>query len=72
MAKLNGFAVWDEEFDAKHFTPEGIELETECINNRLNVETISALEENESMMKDKVTHKRYETFSELLDELKQD
>ena len=24
MAKINGFRVWDEEFDREHFTPEEI------------------------------------------------
>ena len=24
MAKINGFRVWDEEFDKEHFTPEEI------------------------------------------------
>ena len=24
MAKVNGFTVWDEEFDSRHFTPEEI------------------------------------------------
>ena len=34
MAKLNGFTVWDEEYDAQHFTPEEIaesDLEAELI-----------------------------------------
>ena len=34
MAKLNGFTVWDEEYDTQHFTPEEIaesDLEAELI-----------------------------------------
>ncbi len=34
MAKINGFTVWDEEYDAQHFTPEEIaesDLEAELI-----------------------------------------
>lgn len=34
MAKVNGFTVWDEEFDSRHFTPEEIaesDLEAELI-----------------------------------------
>ena len=34
MAKINGFTVWDEDFDARHFTPEEIaesDLEAELI-----------------------------------------
>ena len=34
MAKINGFTVWDEEYDASHFTPEEIaesDLEAELI-----------------------------------------
>lgn len=34
MATLNGFTVWDDEFDARHFTPEEIaesDLEAELI-----------------------------------------
>ena len=34
MAKVNGFTVWDEEYDARHFTPEEIaesDLEAELI-----------------------------------------
>ena len=34
MAKMNGFTVWDEEYDSKHFSPEEIaesDLEAELI-----------------------------------------
>ena len=34
MAKINGFTVWDEEFDSLHYTPEEIaesDLEAELL-----------------------------------------
>lgn len=37
MAKLNGFTVWDEEYDTQHFTPE------EIVESDLEAELIMAL-----------------------------
>ena len=37
MAKINGFTVWDEEFDKEHFTPE------EIVESDLEAEIIMAL-----------------------------
>ena len=43
MAKINGFPVWDEEYDSRHFTPE--EIAESDLDAQLVIAFIDAREE---------------------------